>query len=263
MRTLPLFASALALTAFAACGDDSGSSGSDAPHADSPHGSDGHGSDAGGSDSGGSDGGGGQHITVSGTTDTVNGTSEEALPGATVTAYMQSDDSQIATTTSDANGAFSLDVPYSGTPVAIYLKGTATGDIDSYLYPPAPLSADLPNTPMLIISSQTEQLLLLAAGSSHTAGTGLIGLEVLDSTGNPVEGATISSNPAGTYRYDQSAGFPGGASVTSTFSDGRAYDINVPAGTVTINADKTGMTFAPTTLKARADVLTLTSVVGQ
>ncbi|HEY4242136.1 MAG TPA: hypothetical protein VGM88_20095 [Kofleriaceae bacterium] len=245
MRTLPLLASALALSAFAACGDDSGS-GTDASHADSPN---------------GSDGSGGQHITVSGATADAFG---NPVVSATVAAYLQSDDSQISTTTSDGTtGAFSVAVPYSGTAVAIYLKGTKTGQIDTYLYPPASLSADLGNVPLLIIDMNTETLLLNAAGATQTPGDGLIGLEVEDPTTAPIAGAMISSTPAGTYRYDAASSSTPSPDATVTGQDGRAYVISVAPGAVTVNATMTGKTFAPTAVKARPDVLTLTTVIGQ
>ena len=50
------------------------------------------------------------------------------------------------------------------------------------------------------------------------------------------------------------------AQAMSTAMDGIAYAMNVPAGSVTVNASKTGITFKAHAVNARPDKVTLTLV---
>jgi hypothetical protein len=72
-------------------------------------------------------------------------------------------------------------------------------------------------------------------------------------------GATITASPAGQIHYNGSAGVPQ-AQAMSTGADGIAYAMNVPAGMVTVGANKSGLTFKSHAVNARADKVTLTLV---
>jgi hypothetical protein len=88
------------------------------------------------------------------------------------------------------------------------------------------------------------------------SGKGSIAMEVLDAAGMPVTGATISTTPAGTYRY----GNPPVQGNTATIADGIAADLNAPPGPVDVSATKTGTTFHSHTVKVFADSFTTTIV---
>src|SRR6266550_4136474 len=76
--------------------------------------------------------------------------------------------------------------------------------------------------------------------------------------GTPVAGATVSSTPAGTVRYN--AGGVPSSTATSTADDGVAYIANVAAGDVTVKASASGHTLRQHVVNAHADAITLTQI---
>src|SRR5258706_13343396 len=95
-------------------------------------------------------------------------------------------------------------------------------------------------------------------GGNQMSNKGLIAMGVLDGTGNPVDGATISTTPAsGKYAYS-SGGIPS-SSASATDADGFAFIFNVP-GQVTVSASKSGATFKSHPVMAHPDSFTLTVV---
>jgi hypothetical protein len=93
---------------------------------------------------------------------------------------------------------------------------------------------------------------------TQAAGNGFMGVVVSDCSGMPVAGATVTTTPSGTVRYNQ-AGIPSNTAMV-TDADGVAYVFNVPAGTVTVGASAQGTTFRAHDVLVRADVLTTTVV---
>jgi hypothetical protein len=84
-------------------------------------------------------------------------------------------------------------------------------------------------------------------------------LEVEDANAALVQGATVSSQPAaGKVAYSDANGTP--TSTTSTAADGRAFLFNLPPGTVTVSASKTGTTFSSHPVGTFADSVTTTIV---
>jgi hypothetical protein len=202
-------------------------------------------------------------ITLSGTATerTINGSAP--VNGATIAAYADADENTaLATTTSAADGTFSLTIMTTGTAVTGFLKATKSGYTTSYLYTPTPISADLAMVPMNMLTTQNFGFLSTLANANQTAGKGVVALIVLsasDLMSTPVMGATITSTPASMpYRYNMNGTPNSGA--TSTAADGIAYAFNAPVGAITMNANKTGTTFKPTALKVHADALTQTIV---
>ena len=201
-------------------------------------------------------------LTISGTASSIglSGTTPQA--GVAITVYKASDDSVIGTATSDAAGAYSITATTSGSAIDGYLKATKTGFKDTYLYPPAPLSADFAGAPVLLLDSSTwNNVNSLLLGETQAAGNGWVALIVVDNitAQTPIMGATVTTTPAGKIHYNGSQGLPQ-AQATSTAADGIAYSVNVAAGDVTVNAAKSGLTFKSHTIKARADQITMTLV---
>lgn len=200
-------------------------------------------------------------ITVSGTATSrgLAGSSPEA--GVLVAAYNNSDENMpVAMATSDASGNYSLTITTGGISLDGYLKATKSGFLETYLYPPAPLSADYATASINMINPGSYGALFSLTQVQEQSGTAVIAMIVNDGT-NPVAGATVTSSPAGTYRYNGSNGLPANMNTTSTQADGIGYILNVPAGAVTVNGMKTGMTFKSHPVKARAGQLTTTLVV--
>ena len=119
------------------------------------------------------------------------------------------------------------------------------------------LAADAVNNVLLITSSEFAFLAGLV-GVTPVAGDGFIGVIVNDCQGNPIAGATVTTTPAGTYRYN--SGSTPSSTATSTSADGVAYVANVTAGNVTVQANASGHALRQHIVNARADAVTLTEI---
>jgi hypothetical protein len=205
----------------------------------------------------------GSTITVTGTATERTLTGMTAVDGATIAAYRNGDDvTPVAMTTSAADGTFSLSVPSDGGPLDGYLKATKAEIKDAYLYPPAPITADIVAPVNMIRQATWDTLVTVAIGAGNQqADKGLIALIVvsgLTADSTPVAGATVTSTPGSTVRYNMGI-FPNG--TTSTAADGLAFLLNVPStDLVTVNATKGSTTYKSHSLKARAGQFTTTIV---
>jgi hypothetical protein len=206
------------------------------------------------------------HITITGTAK-ATGTSSTPLAGVAVTAYQAADENTaVATATSDSNGAFSLDVTTNGMPLDGYIKGTISGYLDLYLYPPAAITADYAGAAINMVNESTIELLSNLCGDAISAtganAKGAMGVEVADSTGTVVAGAVVTSTPtAAKYCYNGQNGLPS-SSGTTTGADGLGYLIDL-SGDVTVTATKAGSTFSNNKLKVRIGSLTTTIIEAQ
>ena len=177
------------------------------------------------------------HLTLSGTTNEQGQSGASPVSGATVTAYRNSDNTQVAMTTSDAMGKYSLAI--DATPLDGYLKVTKSGYADTYVYPASPWIQDT-TVESDILSTTTFGLLVTFAGGDSSKGV-IIAI-IVDANGTPVSGAKIASTPAsGVYKYSDGTGTPSGTS--STPADGTAFFLSVPVGSVMVSATKSGATF--------------------
>jgi hypothetical protein len=219
---------------------------------------------------GGSDVPSGSTIKISGVA-TIQTTSTPGL-GANVVvgAYASSDENTpVATATTDAQGNYTLTLPTSG-PLDGFLKATKAADgsttyVDTYLYPPVPITTDFANAAINMVSTSNYGLLNALFGGDAAAG--MIVLEVVDSTTliAPVSGATVTITPAlpdgKTALYTKEGSSLPNSSATATGADGRAFLLKAPTGTVTVTASATqGPTFKPTTLNVHAGAFTTTLI---
>ena len=199
-------------------------------------------------------------ITISGTAvEQGLGGAPTPLAGVAVSGFTVADDNTpVATATTDAQGKYTLTIPTHNAPVDGYLKAVKSGEVDTYLYPPAPLTADFGMGDVNMVSTGNFGTLRSFIGG--TAGKGLIVAIVGDAALTPVAGATVKSDPASAkYTYMDANGLP--QSTTGTNTDGIAFMVDVPpTGTVTVSATKAGVTFKSHAVKARADVLTTTLI---
>ena len=183
-----------------------------------------------------------------------------ALTDALVAAFAIGSTDSIALDTSDAGGLYSLTVATGGTPLNGYVRVTKAGStyLPTYAYPAVPLAGSAVQN-MLVPTSGEIDVLEFATQVMQGAGNGFIGVVVVDCAGTPIAGATVSTNPAGTYRYN--SGSAPSAMATSTAADGVAYVFNVAAGDVIVSANGGGHVLRAHTVYARADAVTLTEVM--
>ncbi len=195
-------------------------------------------------------------VKLAGVTQTEGLGGPQIVANATVAVFQGASVTPVATTTSDAQGKYSVTLSTGGTPLDGYAHVTAPSYLDTYLYPPKPIAADITNATGLLLNTNTFMLVQSFESVTETPGDGFIGIVVSDCDGNPVAGATVTTMPAGTVRYNQ-GGFPNNQ-ATSTDADGVAYVFNVPAGDVTVQATAGSHTLREHVVNARADVITTT-----
>jgi hypothetical protein len=196
-------------------------------------------------------------ITIGGTAKDNGQSSSTPLAGVAITLKNRADDSMIGSATSDAQGKYSMSVTTGGHVVDAYILATKSGYADAAAFPAAPWAADNAMADSNLITSGNFNLLTLYTGQQ--SGNGIIVAEILDSSSMPVEGATVASTPAsGKYLYSDSSGTP--ASRPSTNTDGTSFLVNVPPGSVSISATKSGSSFKSHSVTALANTFTSTVV---
>jgi hypothetical protein len=195
-------------------------------------------------------------VTVSGQI-RQNALSPTALGNAIIDAFRTGNPTALVTDTSNTPGFYSLSISTGGAPVDGYLRVTHSGQVDTYAYPSRPLFMDL-MTNVLMPTSNELAFLGTAVGVTQAAGNGFIGVVVKNCAGTALAGATVSTNPPGTVKYN--SGSTPSSTATSTSSDGVAYVFNVTAGNVTVMANASGNVLRQHVVNARANVVTLTEI---
>jgi hypothetical protein len=173
-----------------------------------------------------------------------------------IAAYATGQDSTpVATATSDAQGAFSLNI--NSTSFDGYVKATKSGFSDTYAYPAGPFDANGTLDANMISSSLIGLLITIGGGD---ASKGVIISSVVDSSGAAVTGAKVSSTPGCLYKYTDASGTP--TSTTATNTDGVGFFFSVPSGSITVSASKAGATFKSHAVTARPNTFT-TAVISE
>lgn len=203
-------------------------------------------------------------VTVSGDAAALSVSGSTPIAGATVEGFIVGNNTPVATATTAADGAYSIAINNPGsTPIDGYLRMATTGNKTVYLFPPTLIYTDIPTAPLRTLpNSLYPAFLALAGGLTVGTGNGVIAVVVTDCLGNPLTGATVTSNPApiesaepaegsGGVRYNGDNGLPS-ATATSTGADGIAYVVNVPGGTVSVDAVYNGIDFREHAFLVRA-----------
>jgi hypothetical protein len=197
-----------------------------------------------------------QMIMISGTASSEGASASAPLADVVIAFYKTGDETTpVAMATSGADGKYAFSIPTSGHVVDGFLKATHATFVDNYIYPTAPLQADYPTADANMIASSDFSGLGILTGQDGAKG--FVAVVVLDGSMQPVAGATIASTPAsGKYAYSDNNGYPTG--TMGTIADGRAFFVNVPSGTTTVTATKSGIAFKSHALVAHPGALTTT-----
>jgi hypothetical protein len=180
------------------------------------------------------------------------------VPHAFVYGFRIGDTTHLAGDTTNTPGQYSLAISSGGTPVNGYITVSDSGHhIDTYAYPAVPLAGDITDN-VLMVSSSEFAILAASAGITPVAGDGFVGVVVRNCQGTTVQGATVTSTPAGTVRYN--AGGVPSPTAMSTATDGVAYIANVAPGNVTVQASVNGLTLRQHIVNARPNAITLTEI---
>jgi hypothetical protein len=206
-------------------------------------------------------------ITISGSVQSVATVSgpEPLGVSANIKAFRVADDSLIVAVDSVAttgSNTFSLVDPVGGsTPLAAYVKATAVGHIDTYLYAPYDIYENFTNALFLMFGVDLWGLVPLVAGVTVDEGNGAIMIIVADCDQESVEKATVSIQPdVGEIRYGDSNGLPS-SDLTFTQDQGIAFIFNVPPGNYTVDAQRGGVSFREHGVASFADAATTTIIV--
>ena len=194
-------------------------------------------------------------ITMSGSTES-NVLTPTALSGVEVIVSHTGTDT-LAADTSNAPGRFSMSVSTGSVPLDGHLQLKKSGYLPVFAYPSRPIFANDSENVLMVTPTEFTNL-AAAANVTPQAGAGFIAMIVRNCAGATLAGATVTSSPAGTVRYN-AGGFPS-STAQSTAADGVAYIANVTAGNVTVMATVSGHTLRQHVVNARADALTLTAI---
>lgn len=199
-------------------------------------------------------------LAVSGSVYTIGLGGQSPIAGANIQAFATgTTTSPLASTTSAASGAYSMNTVTGGNPLNAYVKAVATSYLDTYLIPPWPLTAGFDNASVIMLSGSTLGLLAQLTGATQSMSNGFVALVVLDCNNDPVAGATVTvTGTHGAIKY-MSSNFPSG-SATATDVDGIAFIFDVAPGTVTVDASVNGMSLREHSVNVIANTLTATVV---
>jgi hypothetical protein len=195
-------------------------------------------------------------VTVAGGATDINLQTQMAEPvaAATVEAFRAGQAQPVATTTTNASGAWTVSLPNAAaTPVDGYVRASKTGHRTTYLYPPAPMAANIPNAPILLLSNTTFSIIVqFVAQTTQAPGNGSVGLAVVDCANMPIAGATIAvtQNGAAVGNFFDASQLQAGASIT----------FDVPPGKTDINVSYNGTTFRARSIDVFAGSTTTTVV---
>ncbi len=199
-------------------------------------------------------------VVVTGTATERSSGGSDPVEGVLIEAYANNDEATVVTSAmTDAQGNYTLTITAAGA-LDGYLKATKAGLLDTYLYPPGPLTENFDGASVNMLSSGTFDLLAnLLCRANQESSMGTVAVLVNDASDNPVAGATVASSPAATKTcYDAPNGGLPSSSATATSESGIGYLFNV-TGEVTVSAMGSG-TFQSHGVKARAGAFTTTLV---
>ena len=190
-------------------------------------------------------------VKVMGTTQTFQGMNLAPVVGATIESFKNGNPTPLDTVTSDDQGNFTTgNLPTNGTPLDGFVKASkGGGDIrTTFVYPSAPLVADLSGVPFLMLPNSIVGLLSQFPGgeTQDDNANGLLFVAVTDCAGTQIDGATITvqqNNVDAGKQLDISALL--GAQGAGTF-----IVENVPDGLTQVSGAYGGHTFPTHTVRA-------------
>jgi hypothetical protein len=189
-------------------------------------------------------------IQVSGLARSVTAQGQEPVAGATVRAH-DANGAEVGAATTDTDGAYAISLTTGGAPIDGYLHAVAASHLETYLYPPNPMFTDTDDGSLMFLSSGTFALLALVSGVTQDSSRGFVAGLVLDCSGAPVAGATVSTDPPGTVVYADTSSLPD-TGATATSETGIVFIFNVPVGVATIRATADGAAFRAHPIEVRA-----------
>lgn len=171
-----------------------------------------------------------------------------------VDAFRVGQSQSVATTVTDTAGAWTVSIPNTAaTPVDGYIRAAKGGHRTTYLYPPAPMAANIANAPILLLSTTTFNIIVqVVANTTQDPGKGTLGLAVVDCANMPIAGATIAVTQNGTA--------VGNFFDASLLQPGASLTFDVPPGKTDISVSYNGTNFRARAVDVFAGSTTTTIV---
>ena len=184
-------------------------------------------------------------VTAAGTVQELGMSGVSAVAGATLATFQIGGEAAVDTATSDATGGFTTGaLPTGGAPFDGYIRASKADAQNPYrhtfVFPPAPLAADLPLVPVLMLRASLFSLIASAVAgvNQNDAANGALMVFVTDCTSTPIPGSTVSVKRDGV-----AVGTVFDFSQVSPMAAGAYFVFNVPAGEVDVSASYEGTTF--------------------
>ncbi|HET7501362.1 MAG TPA: hypothetical protein VFK02_10180 [Kofleriaceae bacterium] len=178
--------------------------------------------------------------------------------GSPIEVFLVGNSGPVFTETIAADGTFSHDQGTGLVPHEFYAKVAPNGFLPSLYYPPVPLANDVNATIFVFKPSDLGPIGALA-GLTFDTTKSVFTVIVTDCNGMPLDGATVSSEPAGDVRYFINSA-PNPSAVATDAMYGMALIANVPAVNVTIKAEYMGMTLRSHTMDAQPGTHIMTGI---
>lgn len=199
-------------------------------------------------------------LTFTGVVEQLVDTVRTPLAGAKVT-LSRDDGSQVGSTTSDANGSFSI--PITGAlPLDGFYKIEGAGVLDSFSHLVIATSTD-PASHILALSATELDKLATTAGTVQQPNTSLVIAQLVDASGAPLAGGTIrASLPGGTeIPVCYSSGGVPSCALDATGADGIGWMFSVPTTSLSVGgADANGGDLTATTFDVLSHTVVFTPV---
>lgn len=146
-------------------------------------------------------------------------------------------------TTSAADGSYSLALASHGQPMHAVVSLRKSGMLTSVFVPDGPLDGDVIDLYSPITTDATIGALYIAVGVPRSSSAGTLLVIVTDCDGTPVSDAVVTVTPAPSQMvYTDDAGSPD-TTLVATRATGLTHALNVGPGPVTVTASKAGETF--------------------
>jgi hypothetical protein len=182
---------------------------------------------------------------------------QSGVPTATLNAFRTGVAVPLHTWMSDMTGSYSTMIPTGGMALDGYVRVTKTNFLDSYLYPPAPVAADIAFN-ILMTSSATLDAFGTQAGITIDPTKGHAFINIFDCDQRGIPDALLITSSDGVKRY-LIGGLPSQSAMATDLS-GLALIVNATPGVITINAMVGGMTLRAHDVQIRAATIVLTGV---
>jgi hypothetical protein len=197
-------------------------------------------------------------LSISGTI--TEGQSMTAASGAMVQAHKADGTTVGSSTTTSGSGSFTLSVPTGGSALDGYVEVQASGELNAYVYPAAPMHMSFSNFSDTLLASSDLGLAATVAGApAPDSSKAFIGVVITDCDNMPIKGATVTFSPMPAAVGYTSGGLPS-TSASATDNDGLALGFNAPAGMITVGASYMGVSLHAHIVKGYANGLTETIV---